>query len=313
LVLSKDGDPIVQASRPFRLGVDAETPTVSIGEDKPLPPLDALLSRVGRFVSDYEKQFSAVVVEEQYIQVERRGPLDHRSAIPKAGSPSWKGRSVKALERRELRSDVLLVRTGGENWLGFRDVYEVNGRAIRNRDKRLEKLFLTPSSDTQKQVRRIAEESARYNLGGVYRNFNVPTLPLLFLHPEYQHRFRFDRVGEEILEGVETWIVRFKEQEGPTFIKTVREENIFTEGKFWIDPEKGRIIRTELVAETKRDNIKCTVLVTYRQEPKSGLWAPYEMRERYGYTGYANAAYTECLAIYSNFRRFTVETKEKVR
>jgi hypothetical protein len=67
------------------------------------------------------------------------------------------------------------------------------------------------------------------------------------------------------------------------------------------------------VAETKRDNLKCTVLVTYRREPKSGLWVPYEMRERYGWTGYANAAYTECLATYAKFRRFTVETKEKVR
>jgi hypothetical protein len=309
VVLMRNDELIGHVLRPFRLG---HSPTTSLDEDQASSPLDAFLKRVGHWVLDYEQKFSAVVAEERYMQIERRGPVNFAVPIPDASSSSWTHKSVKFLERREVRSDVLLVRTG-EDWLGFRDVFEVNGKAIRSRDKRLEKLFLSPSPDNRKQVQRIAAESARYNLGGVYRNFNVPTLPVLFLHPRFQHRFEFKKAGEGTVDGVSTWVLEYKEQKAPTFIKTAEGDNIYAAGKLWIDPLGGKVVQTELVLETRRTNIKCVAEVTYRNELKSGLWVPYEMRERYGWMGYANAAYTECLATYSNFRQFTVEAKEQVR
>ena len=42
-----------------------------------------------------------------------------------------------------MRSDLLLVRVPGrDGWLPFRDVYEVDGRAVRDRSERLKKLFI---------------------------------------------------------------------------------------------------------------------------------------------------------------------------
>ncbi|NBV79100.1 MAG: ABC transporter permease subunit, partial [Verrucomicrobia bacterium] len=44
---------------------------------------------------------------------------------------------------RELRSDLLLVKLGDEDWwLQFRDVFEVDRRPVRDRDQRLYKLFV---------------------------------------------------------------------------------------------------------------------------------------------------------------------------
>ena len=47
------------------------------------------------------------------------------------------------------------------------------------------------------QIVRINEESARYNIGNIYRNFNTPALALMFLEPEVQPRFKFRRVDSK--------------------------------------------------------------------------------------------------------------------
>jgi hypothetical protein len=43
---------------------------------------------------------------------------------------------------------------------------------VRDRDQRLEQLFLNPSATTSTQVVRILEESARYNIGDIRRTVN---------------------------------------------------------------------------------------------------------------------------------------------
>jgi hypothetical protein len=71
-------------------------------------------------------------------------------------------------------------------------VYEVDGRPVRDRTDRLTKLFLAPHPDSQSQARRIAEESARFNLGGqVLRTITTPLLALQFIRAENQNRSRF--------------------------------------------------------------------------------------------------------------------------
>ena len=60
-----------------------------------------------------------------------------------------------------LRSDVLVIANQATGWVVFRDVFEVDGKAQRDRDERLMKLFLKPDADTFRQAQRIAEESAR--------------------------------------------------------------------------------------------------------------------------------------------------------
>jgi len=107
--------------------------------------LEELLQRAGNHVRGYQREIPAIVAQEDYTQ---------RFIV----EPS--------IQVRHLRSDFLTIRDDVEGWIGFRDVYEVDGRPVRDRTDRLTKLFLAPHPDSQSQARRIAEESARFNLGG---------------------------------------------------------------------------------------------------------------------------------------------------
>ena len=82
---------------------------------------------------------------------------------------------------RDLRSDFLLVKSPETDALvPFRDVIEVDGVAVRDREARLAKLFLnaTPTSadDTMARAERIREEGARYNLGNMRSTLGNPVL-----------------------------------------------------------------------------------------------------------------------------------------
>src|SRR5689334_13552330 len=137
--------------------------------------IDAVLDKAGDYVAAYERTFIGVVGEELYRQQVRGG----RSRTDARGFP------VEApAQQRDLKSDLLLVRApAGDRWIEFRDVFEVDGKPVRDRAERLARLFLQPSSSTQQQIDDIAAASARYNIGGVNRNVNLPVLALTILEP----------------------------------------------------------------------------------------------------------------------------------
>src|ERR1700681_3819926 len=118
--------------------------------------LALLLGRGGWYVADFIKKFANVVAEETYIQ-DSRVPLQSAMLIGRPGS---------AARNRTLKADFLLVSvSSAQNWVPFRDVFEVDGEPVRDRDSRLARLFLKPSDSSLEQVLRIQDESARYNLG----------------------------------------------------------------------------------------------------------------------------------------------------
>jgi hypothetical protein len=117
------------------------------------PDLDTLLDKASDYVAEYERTFVGVVAEETYRQQVRGG---------RAGT-DLRGFPVEApAQRRDLKSDVLLVRApAGDRWMQFRDVVEVDGKPVRDRDERLTKLFLQPSADAWRQEADIAAASSR--------------------------------------------------------------------------------------------------------------------------------------------------------
>jgi hypothetical protein len=126
---------------------------------------------------------------------------------------------MRSTTHRELMSDLLPVKPEkADRWIQFRDVFEVDGRPIRDRSERLMKLFVEPSSSTAGQVEQIVTESARYNIGSVLRTINVPVFALLILDAKLQPRFKFARVGAgspsiardfTVPDG--TWVIRYEE------------------------------------------------------------------------------------------------------
>ena len=76
-----------------------------------------------------------------------------------------------------------------------RDVVAVDGQPVKERDRRLATLFF--EKPRGKLLKRALQESARYNLGTIRRNFNVPMVALLFLGADVASRFGFEELESE--------------------------------------------------------------------------------------------------------------------
>jgi VWFA-related protein len=300
LTIPAEGEPVAPGAPPPRPAA-AATPAPPTTEPRPAasaegrkaavdPVLDLLIARASEYVASYERDFSAVVAEERYRQVVRiRG-------------------NYRNEQSRRLRSDFLLVKSPGvAGWVPFRDVLEVDGTAVRDRDDRLRKLFLEAPATAFFEARKITDESARYNIGSIERNVNVPTLPLLFLKPENLARFRLKRRGEENVEGIRAAVVDYSETGRPTIVRGYSNGDMPAEGVFWIDLLTGRVVRTSIRISGATLTMETTV--QYRPNDVLGLWAPAEMREQYK----SGSDVLDAVATYTNFRRFQVFTEEQIK
>ncbi len=274
-------------------------------------PLEKVLRLAGEYVVSYEDDFSLIVAEEDYLQRLRYRP---------GGMPA---------ESRSLRSDVVFVRVPGDiRWIGFRDVFKADGRSVRDRDERLQNLFIHSPKSAPARARAILRESARYNLGATRRNFNIPTVPLLFLHPTNQHRFEFEAKGSKKVAGKRCHVLEYEETAQPSLIQEGRGAgDMFARGKLFINEEDGAVLKSELAFDPSTHEGRVRITVSYRWNEKLGLWLPHEMREIYearkakaharGLPGGAydpqQVEYIDCKAKYKNYRRFAVETEEKYR
>jgi hypothetical protein len=253
------------------------------------PTVPELLAAAAKYLDGYEKQFSAVVSEERYQQ----------SADPLA---------ARGVRQRILRSDLIVINAGQAGWISLRDVYEVDGLPVRDRADRLMKLVTEPAPDSFAQALRVAEESARFNLGTVWRTINTPTTALMFLRRDDQDRSTFKFEGLKTVDGVRVAEVAFKETTMPRMIQSV--DNAAVEGKFWIEPASGRVVQTEFRIASAGNSAK--ISVRYAHQPKVGLWLPVRMDEEYLTTVGSNSMFRvrgqiTGRADYQNFRKFDVD------
>jgi hypothetical protein len=259
-------------------------------------PLVSLLDRASAYVRSYMRDFSTMVAEERYVQDLR--PMPGMSGI---------GRAVvaQAAPHVELRSDLLFVRPGAsDRWLTFRDVFAVNGRPVRDREERLARLFIDQSSNAVDRAWEISREGYRYNVGVKERTVANPMMALAFLQAEYRGRFDFRLDGIDVALGSDVWIVKFKERERPTILRTPDNRNVPSMGRFWIDGASGRVLQTEL--ETR---VGDRVMTIFSLDEQLGLAVPCEMRDISWVSGTAVTG----VATYTNFRRFDVTTDETFR
>jgi hypothetical protein len=279
------------------------------------PTLAEVLERAAAYVAEFEQRLSGIVAEEQYVQ-EVRSPRRYPAALD---------------HTRRLLSDLLLVRpVGGSDWMQFRDVFDVDGTPVRDRQERLMQIFLDPSATTESQAASILADSARYNIGDVERTVNTPMLALRFLERENQPRFSFRRTrngsphamtGEapsppgHFRVATEVWAIEFAEKGRPTLIRTRNRpgtqnplKDLPAEGRFWIEPATGRVLMSELALAAT--GARAAITVNYQSEPLLGLLVPVEMRERYDRL--RNRTTVEGFATYGRFRQFQVTVDEKL-
>jgi VWFA-related protein len=247
--------------------------------------LRQILSRLVDYVADYRQRYSGIVAEEHYEQ----------------STPT---------ERVRLRSDLLLVQSpDDEGWVSFRDVFEVDGRRVRDREDRLQKLFLDSRTEAREQLKKIKEESARYNIGDVARNVNVPFFPLLFLEPGNVPRFGFKLAGRRTSEGVAVWQVNYDEQKRPTIVRTRDGRDVPAKGWFLVEPVSGAVVRSAVFYGDSNESGE--IVAQYRLDRPLGMWVPAEMSETYREK--SGLILLRGNAMYSRFRRFQVTTEEKIK
>jgi hypothetical protein len=256
----------------------------------PPVPLDTLLRRVFAYVERFEREFGSMVAEERYEQAVRQ-------------VPSSRGGDT----RRDLRSDFLLVKVEGHGWTPFRDVFEADGRQVRDREDRLGKLFLSgTTAGALEQGRRIMAESARYNLGAGTRNTNVPTLVLMFLEPDTRGGMLFVE-GKPDRAGIGR-VLEFSEVRSPTLITTTNGRDLPVYGRIWVDEATGTITRAEVHADDTA--LETELTVTFEYDETVNAWVPKRMEDRFKRR--SDPSEVRGVATYSRFRRFQVTTSEQV-
>jgi VWFA-related protein len=310
-ILARAGAPVGRVSRVIAVLAGAATTSTPAAPAPASAPsdreagVDEVMARVGAYVAGYGQQASVILGLEHYDQ----------RLLSVTGSET---------SRRQSLAEFALVKTGDAiGWSGFRDVIEVDGRRVGNRQDRLQTLFRSGKADTG-EARRIADESARFNLGPARRNFNEPTAALFFLMPSLLRRFAFTRKGESLAGGVTVWEVDFKEQSRPTLIRTAGGGDVPSQGTIWVVPADGTVVRTRLVINGFSGRNASSIDVTYARDERLGLWLPQSMKERHetdivegGRSAFGAAPTAARLTVvlgtatYSDFKRFEVAGKVK--
>jgi hypothetical protein len=264
------------------------------------PELNDVLKRAAAYVERFHQQLSQIVSEETYAQT--------------VADTSRRTDAMRLWPSRTLRSDLILVRSAAEDrFVELRDVFEVDGQPVRDRQARLERLLGASSRAAGSRIAAIIQESARYNVGTIRRNVNTPLLALMFLQDHYQDRFRFTHVtrdapvfkesGDRELNeapvfrvSTEMWTIEYQERRKATVIRTPSGGNLPARGRFWIDPSSGAVVISEMIVDAA--GVVATVTVSYQSEPLLGFLVPIEMRESYLRDGERITGH----AVYGKFR-----------
>src|SRR3954470_6748953 len=238
---------------------------VSPTSSAPAPPdvaMRQVLERVGRYVADYGQQMSLIVGSEHYEQ----GLL---------------GPTGLEVAHRKSEAEFALVKTADSmGWSGFRDVIEVDGHRVGKKQDRLQTLFRSASPDGA-EARRIADESARFNLGSLHRNFNDPTAALFFLVPSLQPHFAFTRKAEATVDGTPVWEIDFEEKIRPTLNRTTIGKDVPSKGTLWVVPGDGTVVRTRLSISGFAGLSSSLIDVAYAHDERLAMWLPRTMKERH--------------------------------
>jgi hypothetical protein len=253
------------------------------------PTFEQVLDRVRKYLVEYETQLSSVVADERF---------DQRVTYTRTYDM---GRPVAGSEQRRLESEIGFIRLpGGLDWLGFRDVKKINGRALPGERQGIADM-LAAATDMVAKARSIAAASAQHNLG-LARTTNVPTAALEIIHPRHHARHQFTRRGDDRIDETRVSVIGFEEKHRPTLVIDPSGQELVSRGRIWIEPRTGAIWRVEWVYSPPI-GAPSSIRVDFRRNAALAMMVPWEMHEEFPSLYGANARGTG-RAVYSNYRRF---------
>ncbi len=256
------------------------------------PAMQELLRKAGEQVVAFGRDLEGIVAREAYVQTVRQWP----TSVPK--SPG-KGRLI---EERHLRSDLLLVHDPSVPWQIHRDVLAVDDKDLVGREQHLRQLFSSPGIDVRALLLAIIEDSSRHNIGHIERNINIPTFPMVVLHPENQWRFAFRDRGIVAEHGPHARLISFQERGRLRVIRDRNGRDVRTEGSMVLDGVTGELVRATM--EPRAADLYSHLEVTFGAVEGVSRRVPVQMWEWYWQQGSRRDRYVEGLATYDSFRMF---------
>ena len=271
--------------------------------------LEDVLIRAAGYVRQFEHDFTAIISDESYEQHVQRLTV-HLPATPTV---------------RRMTSEMLFMWLPDEQtFLSARNVLVVDGQPVPDSHDRIERVLKGPADGRTSRLRRLLDEGGRFNLGPVIRNVSEPTLALEFLDPSYQPRFTFLVAGHERVSKVDTMKLTFTEHARPTVI-TDNGADVLSKGTLWVRQSDGIVVRTLLQATvpspTNLISVSASITVNYARNDKIDMWVPARMEEHYVlshdiwtpstgiWTPSPRYESTNCVATYSNYRRFETSAR----
>lgn len=253
------------------------------------PTSEQLVERAAAYMAEELPRLTNVVAEERQTQ-----------------------RTTSPRRTRSLVSDYLIVQLEPGQFTAFRDVFEVDGGPVRDRDERLLKLFVEPRDDTFAQAQAIAREGARHNIWDV-GTVNNPYLAMAFVQEAYRSRFRYQSPRQERDMGRTSgrWFTRSSSRRPSS--RGTPTASCSPAAASGSRASTGRMVRSELRfgAESARMGFSpVEVSVDFAYDEELRLNVPAKMEEFYPATRTGDVRGE---ATYGRFRRFGVATSEQVQ
>jgi VWFA-related protein len=286
----RDAPALPSGTPPPRARTDAPPP-----DDVALP-----LTRAAAYVDGFVERFSNVVLQESLTQTYTEAP----TALPGRSRVLTPGRTTT----RRLRSEFLLVRPPSTAfWLAFRDVVDVDGKAVVDRQDRLEQLFLRGTRSGLDEARRIAADGARFLLGAATRTTTSPVFALAFLQPHHQPRFRYRLQPARGRNDGTRVVLTADETAEPTLLRTEGGGNLPLHGRYEIDPATGTVEMSEITLRTPGERL--VLRTRFALDARTQAFLPVEMTEEHVTRSGTRILTT---ATYGQVRSFAVTTSEAV-
>src|ERR1700683_2858216 len=269
---------------PVLLAVLVAGPSALAGAPRQAAPrLDDIVAALHHYVHDYEDTLTLIVADESYLQ--------------RVYSPAAK---VPVRATRQTTSEVFFAFTPtSKEWLAVRDVESVDGQAVTNRPDVASLLASTPAKEVASTLKTY---NSRYNVGGVYRNFNEPTLSLELFDLVHHENLAFELKRLDAGSGVLLATLGFRERGAPPLIVDLDQHPVQSSGEVTVETATGRV--RKILLKSPIDEVISELETTYRHDPKLDLWLPVEFVEHYTAAGVDEEIV--CRATYTNFRRFEV-------
>jgi hypothetical protein len=244
----------------------------------------AVVAAARAYVAAYQDAFRFLVADETYRQSRFTGD----------GPP---------VETRTMHGELFLTYLAGDDaWMAVHDVADVDGTAVEDRED-LRALLQKGESFTG-IAKRLAERNARFNIGGIERNFNEPTLALTVLGARRTSNFAFDRAAVERTGDATLVRLTFREKDRPTIVHSTTGKAAPSHGELIVEAGTGRIRQTTF--EVTDGTVAARLETIYGWDEHLQMWLPATFNERYGATRKGAEEFVACQATYDNYRRFEV-------